>query len=751
MSDGATNGNEGEGLKKFSWTQRAVLATACALVIGTYAFATRSGDMEILTPNRADAYYNLLVQGFSDGQLTLKRDVPPELTQLADPYDPAANALYRSPIFRMHDLSYYKGRLYLYFGVTPLLILFWPFKLLTGHYLFHREAVALFCAMGFLVSAGLLCAAWRRYFAQVGVGVVTACLLALGLTTTAPVLLARSEIYEVSISCGYLLTMLSLAALWCALHQPEQRGRWLAAASVAYGLAVAARPSVLFGAVILVMPVVQAWRERRQLWPLLVAAVVPIVTIGLGLMLYNALRFGSPTEFGWRYQLAAERQDTVQRFSLNYFWFNFRVYFLEPARWSRWFPFVREIIAPPKPTGHGLVETPYGVLANVPLVWLALAAPLVWRGRPVGIRAVLIAFLAAVALLFGICALTLCSFFAACVRYEIEFLSALMLLAVLGILGLERALVNRPDLQRAARWGWGLLLGFSVTFNLLAAIDRYAETQNNLGFAFEDMDKPVEAQAAFEHALRIKPDYAEAQSNLGVLLVREGRVEEGKALLEAAVQSNPDYDTGHYNLGVFMAQAGRWVEAARSFEQALRINPNWAEAHNRLAAVLMQLGRMPEAMEHWKRVVELDPTFVDAHNNLGTALLQSGRWAEAKAHFEAALRVKPDYAKACDNLARLLATIAPEEGGDPARAINLARRACELTDNQAAKYVDTLAMAYAAAGRFDEAIATAQRAMDLARAAGQTQLTGQIERRLELYRVGRTNPPSFDRSNPRHP
>ena len=131
------------------------------------------------------------MQGFRAGQLSLKKEVPPGLAQLADPYDPAANEVYRFVPYRLHDLSYYKGRLYLYFGVTPALILFWPFVALTGHYLFHRQAVTIFCAIGFLASVGLLRALWRRYFAEVSVGVVAACALALGLATGVPVLLSR--------------------------------------------------------------------------------------------------------------------------------------------------------------------------------------------------------------------------------------------------------------------------------------------------------------------------------------------------------------------------------------------------------------------------------------------------------------------------------------------------------------------------------------------------------------------------------
>ena len=198
------------------------------------------------------------MQGFRAGQLSLKKEVPPGLAQLADPYDPAAHAPYR-----VLDMSYYKGKLYLYFGVTPAVVLFWPYVALTGHYLSQKDAVVIFCLVGFLASVGLLCALWRRYFAEVSVAVVAAGALALGLATCMPVLLARCDVYEVAISCGYALTMLALAAIWRALHEPERRCRWLAAASLAYGLAVGARPSLLFGAVILLVPVAQAWRERR--------------------------------------------------------------------------------------------------------------------------------------------------------------------------------------------------------------------------------------------------------------------------------------------------------------------------------------------------------------------------------------------------------------------------------------------------------------------------------------------------------
>ena len=609
-----------------------VLAAVCALSLGLYACAVHSGAMESLRQNAAETYYNLLVQGLRSGQLNLKEEVPPGLAQLADPYDPTANAPYRLTPYWLHDLSYYKGKLYLYFGITPALILFWPFAALTGHYLFHRQAVMIFCTIGFLASVSLLYELWHRYFAEVSVWVVAACALALGLATLVPVLLSQSDVYEVAISCGYAFTMLALMAIWAAMHEPEPRksSGWLAAASVAYGLAVGARPSLLFGAVILLVPVAETWRERRQVWMVLLAAIGPLVFIGLGLMLYNFLRFDSPLEFGRRYQLAAARQDMTHHFSLYYLWFNFRVYFLQAARWGTHFPFVRNIAVPPSPAGYGLVESPFGALTNIPLVWLALAAPLAWYRRPAEERHILFGFLSAAALLFGICALTISLYDWASVRYEADFLPTLVLLAVIGILGAERALTPTSESgkadpttawRRAARWGWGLLLGFSVVFNLLAGVEHYAETDNDVGIALEEAGRVPEATGYLEQALLIRPEFAEARNNLGVVLTRAGKLQ----------------------------------EAIGQFRQALQIDPNYAEAHLNLGLALAQLGRVPEAQGQWEQALRIKPDYPEAHCALGIALEQAGKREEAIAHYDQAVQIKPDFAAASNALMRLRA------------------------------------------------------------------------------------------------
>jgi len=228
---------------------------------------------------------------------------------------------------------------------------------------------------------------------------------------------------------------------------------------------------LLFGAVILLVPVAQAWREGRRIWAPLLAATGPITCIGLGLMLYNTLRFDNPLEFGVRYQLAGvgAAPSGHDLWSLHYLGFNSWVYFLGPVRWGARFPFVRDIKLPPLPAGYGGVEHPFGVLTNIPLIWLAVAAPLAWRGRSADVRCILRGFLAALALVFVTRALTLGFFWGATERYEWEFCPVLVLLAVVGILGLERILAGWPTWRRAVRWAWGLFLAFSLAFNLLAS------------------------------------------------------------------------------------------------------------------------------------------------------------------------------------------------------------------------------------------------------------------------------------------
>jgi len=258
--------------------------------------------------------------------------------------------------------------------------------------------------------------------------------------------------------------------------------------------------------------------------------------------------------------------------------------------------------------------------------------------------------------------------------------------------------------------------------------------QYDLGVAFEHTDRLQEAIACYRKAVQESPGYVDALINLGHLLSVTGSAVEAIGYLREAVQIKPGLAEAHLHLGYALGQQGKIQDAVPHIEEALRIKPEYADAHNDLGVVLAMNGRIQDAVGQWEQALKLEPELADAHNNLAFGLSQLGKGQEAVAHYEQALRIKPGYAQAQISLARLLVTLGPGHGGDPVRAVSLAKQAFDLTGNLVAGYLDTLAVAYAAANRFDDAIRTAQNASELARSGGQPDLALDIERRLDLYR-----------------
>jgi protein O-mannosyl-transferase len=188
-------------------------------------------------------------------------------------------------------------------------------------------------------------------------------------------------------------------------------------------------------------------------------------------------------------------------------------------------------------------------------------------------------------------------------------------------------------------------------------------------------------------------------------------------------------------LAILTWREGRVYRDAKTlWRDTLAKNPRCWMAHTNLGNVLQSSGRIAEAEEHYEQALQIKPDYAMAHNDLGVALIAAGKPETAVGHLEKALQIKPDLVEAQDNLAWLLATLPPSLGGDAIRAVRLARQACELTGYRVAAHLNTLAVAYAAAGQFTDAIDTAEKAVDLARSAGQRTLASEIEARLQSYR-----------------
>ena len=636
-----------------SCTQKAryaIFDIVCALMIGFVAACANPTSSIDPGARVQDLYYNLLVQGFRAGQLNVKKEVPAELSKIAHPYDPHDPTDSSQYIKEVTDLSYYKGKLYLYYGVTPALVLYWPYASLTGHYLSDRCAVLIFFSLGFWFAAALLRNVWRRYFPEASMGIALAALFASGLAIA---LTLWCNTNEVAITCGFAFTMLALAAIWRAMHDPKRGAWWLLLASLAYGLAVGARPSLLFGVIILLIPAIRTWYrasdriQYRQVGLLFLAAVIPAMFIGAGLMLYNDLRFDNPFEFGWHYQLnELYRPPSAKTFSPHYFWFNFRDYFLEPVRWNSDFPFLQTVPLPTVPSGYNpQVEVAFGgILFTYPLVLLALAVPLAWRNRPVEAVAILRLLAAALFLLFVICMSTMCLFFTAGARYELDFLPALLLLACLGVLGLERALASFIVRRRIVRWGLCLLLAYSLVFNSLMNVETRAEIDFLAGNSFLALGQLDEAMVQYQKSLALWPEGADANFGVASVFFKKGQIDDAVAQYKKTLEINPNFVEAHNNLAYIFLKRGQMDDAIIQYQKTLEIRPDFVEAHNNLAYCFLQVDRVDDAIAQYQEAVKIEPDSAIYHAGLGNAFLQKGQINEAILEYHAALEIKPDFA-----------------------------------------------------------------------------------------------------------
>ncbi len=263
------------------------------------------------------------------------------------------------------------------------------------------------------------------------------------------------------------------------------------------------------------------------------------------------------------------------------------------------------------------------------------------------------------------------------------------------------------------------------------------ELHHNAGLCLAKLGRFAEAIPDYSAALRARAEYADAYLNLGNALVGLGKFEEAITNYNAVLRLKPSFAPAHFNIGNALTQQGKHSEAAAHYVESLRLQPDNAEAHSNLAMGLAQEGKNREAITHLNEALRLKPAEAQFHFQLAGALAAEKRSAEAVAHYQEGLRLKPESVLALNNLAWMLATDGNANVRNGAEAVKRAQRACELTGYKQAFLIGTLAAAYAEAGQLPEAANTAQKATEVAAAAGQKEIAANNQKLLELYRSGK--------------
>jgi hypothetical protein len=343
----------------------------------------------------------------------------------------------------------------------------------TGHDLPENFAALLLCFGGFLFASGALLRVFALARARPPAWLLGVLILALGFCQSVPFLLNRVFVYEIAIAGGYFC--ISAAVFFLVRGLPLEQGswRWLAASGLAFGAAVACRPHlVLVGATAAVGVGVLAIRGRES--RAAEAFLAAWMAVGALIGLYNFERFGSPLEFGFRYQLAGQGQNRIELGTRNLVPGLYYMLLAKP-QFSGVFPWMRMFLQFPFDSGerHPLppeyfVEPSVGALWLAPFLVAAFWVPSARRLRRIAedahaaeVRAVLwiAAGGAAAVLLF------LMSTHLSTQRYEVDFLP-LAVFAALGALGVRCGgqAMGLPYLGLTA------IVGYSALANLALGI-----------------------------------------------------------------------------------------------------------------------------------------------------------------------------------------------------------------------------------------------------------------------------------------
>jgi Flp pilus assembly protein TadD len=226
--------------------------------------------------------------------------------------------------------------------------------------------------------------------------------------------------------------------------------------------------------------------------------------------------------------------------------------------------------------------------------------------------------------------------------------------------------------------------------------------------------------------------------------VQIGTWHDNESLWRHCVRVTTDNDTASYALGTLFLNQDRLEEAMPLLQEAVRLNPHWHEAQSNLAIVLARTGHAAEAVSHFSEAIALQPDSASLRFNYGQALMMHEQYDQALDELTLAAKLDETRIDDRDRAARYVAGVAwrlatnpmPRQR-DPKRALELARRASTILNQQDFQALDAIGAAHAALGDFQEAQAAAKHAAQLAADSGNPTIAQQIEARLRLYESGR--------------
>jgi tetratricopeptide (TPR) repeat protein len=279
--------------------------------------------------------------------------------------------------------------------------------------------------------------------------------------------------------------------------------------------------------------------------------------------------------------------------------------------------------------------------------------------------------------------------------------------------------------------------------NRTFALSLSAWSLNRRGQIRADQGQREIAIADFRAALEFDPQCWRALHNRGVTLAQCGHFAEAFDDISKVIELNPQFAKAYSNRGTLYVQAGQYEKAIADFDAALKLDSTLLPALVGRGRVCHLMGRLDEALVNLSDAIEQDGTDADVICSRGDLLVDLGEYNEALDDYARAIDLNPKLQHAYRNGAWLLATCPDESIRDVEGALKGAKAALECGYGERHAALDTMAAALANAGRYDEAVATMQQAIQIA----PQEAVPDYQARQQLYQSGqpfRTQPIETD-------
>jgi len=182
--------------------------------------------------------------------------------------------------------------------------------------------------------------------------------------------------------------------------------------------------------------------------------------------------------------------------------------------------------------------------------------------------------------------------------------------------------------------------------------------------------------------------------------------------------------------GIYDAK-GEHDNAINDYNEALRIDPKNIKALLKRGLAYSKKRELGKAINDYNQVLQLDPLNARAYSSRGSAYQKKGEFDKALKDFDDGIRLNPKDGVAFNNFGWFRATCANDLFRDGKQAVELATKACELTQWKSWFCISTLGAACAEAGDFEKAVKYQKQALSMFGATGKDQSDEQ--QRLTLY------------------